>query len=158
MPAELVFDLGIGDIYSVRVAANVIGTKTLGSIEYGVGIAGVKLVLVLGHTRCDAVTSSVQLLGEQKHVLQATGCENLHTIVNEIAPCIEPSEFAPFLAMNPDAQDVFVDEVAKRNVLQTVANIRQRSKVIRDAADEGTIMVVGALYDVKSGHIEFYTD
>jgi carbonic anhydrase len=89
VPAELVFDLGIGDIFSVRVAGNVIGSKTLGSIEYGVGVAGVKLVLVLGHTRCGAVTSSVKLLGAKKNVQQETGCEHLHTIVDEIAPCID---------------------------------------------------------------------
>ncbi len=77
VPAELVFDLGIGDIFSIRVAGNVIGSKSLGSIEYGVGVAGVKLVLVLGHTRCGAVTSSVQLLGDNKNVEQETGCQHL---------------------------------------------------------------------------------
>ncbi len=76
VPAELIFDLGIGDIFSVRVAGNIIGTKCLGSIEYGVGVARVKLVVVLGHTRCGAVTSSVSLLAEGKNVLEATGCEH----------------------------------------------------------------------------------
>ena len=92
VPAELVLDLGIGDIFSVRVAGNVIGSKSLGSLEYAVCVAGVKLVLVLGHTRCGAVTSSVQLLGENKNVEEATGCENLHTIVDEIEPCISKAE------------------------------------------------------------------
>jgi carbonic anhydrase/SulP family sulfate permease len=158
VPAELVFDLGIGDIFSVRVAGNVIGEKTLGSIEYGVGVAGVKLVLVLGHTRCGAVTSSVQLLSDNKNVQQETGCEHLHSIVDEIAPCIDSSDFARFKRLNSTEQESFVDEVAKRNVLRTVQEITQRSSAIRRAVQNGNAIVVGALYDVKSGNIEFFSE
>lgn len=156
VPAELVFDLGIGDIFSVRVAGNVIGSKSLGSIEYAVGVAGVKLVLVLGHTRCGAVTSSVKLLGDNKNVEEATGCQHLHTIVDEIAPCIENAEFAKFKAMDSTAQESFVDDVAKRNVLRTVHEITTRSNRIGEAVREGKVLVVGALYDVNSGAIDFY--
>lgn len=156
VPAELVFDLGIGDIFSVRVAGNVIGSKTLGSIEYGVGVAGVKLVLVLGHTRCGAVTSSVKLLGDKKNVQQETGCEHLHMIVDEIAPCIDETEFAHFKRLNDVEQESFVDEVAKRNVLRTVQEIKQRSGAVRRSIDNGSLIVAGALYDVRSGNIEFY--
>lgn len=158
VPAELVFDLGIGDIFSVRVAGNVIGSKSLGSIEFAVGVAGVKLVLVLGHTRCGAVTSSVQLLGDNKDVEQATGCQHLHKIVDEIAPCIESSEFRQFKAMDQAAGEAFVDEIARRNVLRTTREIIKRSAVIRRAVEDGNAMVVGALYDVKSGEIEFYQE
>ncbi|MFT5525585.1 MAG: carbonic anhydrase, partial [Pirellulaceae bacterium] len=77
VPAELILDVGIGDIFSVRVAGNVIGTKSLGSMEYGVAVAGVKLVLVLGHTRCGAVTSSVKLLGQGQKASDATNCQHL---------------------------------------------------------------------------------
>jgi carbonic anhydrase/SulP family sulfate permease len=155
VPAELVFDLGIGDIFSVRVAGNVIGSKSLGSIEYGVGVAGVKLVLVLGHTRCGAVTSSVQLLRENKNVEQATGCQHLHTIVDEIAPCVDSAELARLSDLSASEQESYVDEIAKRNVLRTVHEIIQRSTAIRQAVDAGKVLVVGALYDVKSGNIEF---
>ncbi len=155
VPAELVFDLGIGDIFSIRVAGNVIGSKSLGSIEYGVGVAGVKLVLVLGHTRCGAVTSSVQLLSENKNVEQATGCQHLHTIVDEIAPCLDSRELAKLSDCSKAEQESFVDEIAKRNVLRTVHEITQRSNAIRQAVDAGKVLVLGALYDVKSGNIEF---
>ena len=156
VPAELVFDLGIGDIFSVRVAGNVIGSKTLGSVEYGVGVAGVKLVLVLGHTRCSAVTSSVQLIADNKNALEATGCEHLHTIVDEIAPSINRDKISGYNNANESEKDAVVDEVAKLNVQRTVNEIIQRSKAIKRAVDNGSVLVVGAIYDVKTGKIEFF--
>ncbi len=158
VPAELVFDLGIGDIFSVRVAGNVIGSKSLGSIEYGVGVAGVKLVLVLGHTRCGAVTASVQLLGDNKNVEQETGCQHLHTIVDEIAPCLDAADYRQFKQMDQAEKETFVDQVASRNVRRTVQQIVERSAVIRQAVAEGRVLVVGAVYDVKSGEIEFLSE
>jgi carbonic anhydrase/SulP family sulfate permease len=158
VPAELVFDLGIGDIFSVRVAGNVIGSKSLGSIEYAVGVAGVKLVLVLGHTRCGAVTSSVQLIGNNKDVEQATGCQHLHTIIDEISPSIDRDELSVWRNLSDQEKESFYDEVAKRNVFRTVQEVTKRSAVIRNAVEVGEAMVVGALYDVKSGNIEFLTE
>ena len=158
VPAELVFDLGIGDIFSVRVAGNVIGSKSLGSIEYAVGVAGVKLVLVLGHTRCGAVTSSVQLLGENKNVEQETGCQHLQKIVDEIAPCLDGSDLARFNQSSETEREAFIDEVAQRNVLRTVREITERSAAIRRAVDNGQAIVVGAVYDVKSGNIIFLNE
>jgi carbonic anhydrase/SulP family sulfate permease len=158
VPAELVFDLGIGDIFSIRVAGNVIGRKSLGSIEYAVSVAGVKLVLVLGHTRCGAVTSSVQMLGDKTDVQQATGCEHLQVIIDEIAPSIDDTEFRPFKEMDRHSQEQFVDQVARRNVRRTVREITARSTVIRTAVETGNVIVAGALYDVKSGEIEFLTE
>ncbi len=155
VPAELVLDLGIGDIFSVRVAGNVIGTKSLGSIEYGVGVAGVKLVLVLGHTRCGAVTSSVELLGNNQDVMQATGCSHLDAIVKELEHCVDKDACRLSNNMKPEDKESFVDEVARQNVLRTVHEIIERSESIRNAMNEGHAMVVGALYDVKSGKIEF---
>jgi carbonic anhydrase/SulP family sulfate permease len=158
VPAELVFDLGIGDIFSVRVAGNVIGSKSLGSLEYGVGVAGVKLVVVLGHTRCGAVTSSVQLVANNKNAAEVTGCEHLHTIVDEIAPSINKTQAENYKNANASEQESVVDEVAKLNVMRTVNAIIQRSQAIKNAVDNGSVLVVGAIYDVKTGHIEFIED
>lgn len=158
VPAELVFDLGIGDIFSVRVAGNVIGSKSLASIEYGVGVAGVKLVLVLGHTRCGAVTASVQMLGDNKNVEQETGCQHLQKIVDEITPCVERSELSDFKELNTTDRESFVDQVAVRNVLRTVREITERSTAMRNAVNDGKVLVVGALYDVKTGNIDFLNE
>lgn len=155
VPAELVLDLGIGDIFSVRVAGNVIGTKSLGSIEYGVGVAGVKLVLVLGHTHCGAVMSSVDLLGNNKDTKQATGCSHLDAIVKEVEQCVDRQACQRSNNMSQEDRESFVDDVAKQNVLRTVHEIVERSESIQEAINEGRLMVVGALYDVKSGKIDF---
>lgn len=158
VPAELVFDLGLGDIFSVRVAGNVIGTKSLGSIEYGVGVAGVRLVVVLGHTHCGAVTSSVELLCENKDVAAATGCSHLPSIVDEIEHSLNRDECKLLSNMNQAEKEEFIDEVAKRNVLRTVREIVERSGAVRKAIDVGQLTVVGALYDVGSGEVEFMSE
>lgn len=155
VPTELVFDLGIGDIFSVRVAGNVIGSKSLGSIEYAVAVAGVKLVVVMGHTRCGAVTSSVQLLSQSKDVQQATGCDYLNTIVDEIAHSVDSQELKAVQDSNEAERSLLIEDVAKRNVRRTVTEIAKRSTVIRQAVQDGRIMIVGAIYDVNSGAIEF---
>lgn len=159
VPAELVFDLGIGDIFSIRVAGNVVGTKSLGSMEYAVGVSGVKLVLVLGHTRCGAVTSSISLVSQNLNAEDVTGCEHLQSIVEEISPSVQAIIKNDSLAdMDSDQQDRLVDKVAAQNVKHTVQAILQKSTVIRESVASGKAIVVGAMYDVRSGKIEFYLD
>ncbi|QDV19970.1 Carbonic anhydrase 2 [Gimesia panareensis] len=158
VPAELVLDLGIGDILSVRVAGNVIGNKSLGSIEYGVLVAGVKLVLVLGHTRCGAVSSTVHLMCDHSDPTQVTGCAHLDSIVHEVDPCVDEEACEHLNEMNPEDQELFIDEVARRNVYRSVHEITARSPEIRELVQSGKVMVVGALYDVKSGKMEFLTE
>jgi carbonic anhydrase len=155
VPAELVFDLGLGDVFSVRVAGNVIGTKSLASMEYGVKVAGVKLVLVMGHTRCGAVSSSVQLVGTNQNAAQATGCEHLQSIVDELTPSVKELMTRPLSELSPNEVESLVDEVARHNVRRTANEVVSRSRVIRDAVEAGRVRVVGALYDVKSGEIDF---
>lgn len=156
--AELIFDLGIGDIFSARVAGNIVGTKSLGSIEYGVRVAGVKLVVVLGHTRCGAVTSAVGLLADGKDVEEATGCENLGAVVNEVQISVRPDEARQYPNMDNDEREELVDEVVRRNVLRTVHEITARSRVIRDAVRIGQVMVVGVVYDIRTGEVRFLSE
>jgi carbonic anhydrase/SulP family sulfate permease len=140
----------------VRVAGNVIGTKSLGSIEYAVTVARAKLVLVLGHTRCDAVSSSVKLIGTSQSVEQASGCPNLHAIVSEIQQAADTEEWKTLNATPSSNVDEKVDEVAKQNVERTVREIISRSHAIRAAVDEQQLLVLGAMYDVKTGVIDFF--
>lgn len=155
VPTELVFDLGVGDIFSVRVAGNVIGTKSLGSLEYAVGVAGVKLVAVMGHTRCGAVTSSVQLVAGGQTAQLATGCQHLQAIVDEISRSIPSISNDRLQTLSTEERELLCDAVATRNVLHTRNLILARSHIIRAAVEAGQVQVVGALYDVKSGGIEF---
>ena len=155
VPTEVVFDLGIGDIFSVRVAGNVLGDKTLGSIEYGVGVAGVKLVVVLGHTRCGAVSAAVDMFCGDKDVRQETGCDHLHTIVDDIKVGIERNECSVMKGDDEAAKSDFVDEVVRRNVRNSVRSIVEQSRVIREGVESDRVMVVGAVYNVSDGEIEF---
>ncbi len=154
VPVEVVFDLGIGDVFTARVAGNVLSDKTLGSLEYGVVVAGAKLVLVLGHTRCGAVTSAIQLSTSGQDAFEATGCAHLPSIVNEVAASLMEGECLPGEIDSP-ASEVFIDEVARRNVLRTVQGVTEQSEAIRRVMDGGRVLVVGAMYDVATGEITF---
>jgi carbonic anhydrase len=156
VPVEVVFDLGIGDTFTARVAGNVLSEKTLGSLEYGVVVAGAKLVMVLGHTRCGAVTSAIQLSCSGKDAETETGCAHLSSIVDEIAANLKDGE-CPHEGTSEAETEEFVDEIARRNVLRTVQEIRNQSEAIRKVESDGNALVVGAMYDVKTGDIAFLT-
>lgn len=158
VPAEIVFDLGIGDMFAVRVAGNIIGTKSLGSIEYGVGVAGVKLVVVLGHTRCGAVTSSVGLMAEGKNAKDATGCEHLGAVVDEVLVSVRDDEARKFLRLNEEEREELLDDIVCRNVQRTVNEITARSRVVRDAVRDERVMVVGMVYDIKTGEVRLLSE
>ncbi|MCA9063068.1 MAG: bifunctional SulP family inorganic anion transporter/carbonic anhydrase, partial [Planctomycetaceae bacterium] len=146
VPIELVFDLGIGDAFSIRVAGNVLGITPLASVEYAVIVAGVKLVLVLGHTRCGAVTSSVRLLCSGQDPIKATGCPHLPSIMHVIAASLPEAERRTAAPDSKEEEDM-VNLVTRRNVMNTVNAILARSPSIREAHEAGRIRVVGGLYD-----------
>ncbi|MCA9129716.1 MAG: sulfate transporter [Planctomycetales bacterium] len=151
-PVETILDLGLGDIFSIRVAGNVTSGDVLGSMEFGCKVAGAKLVLVLGHTRCGAVTSTVKLQAAGQDAAEVTGCGHLHHIVEEI----EHSALA--LAESGLEGQELIEAVARRNVLHSVEQILQQSATIRTLAERGQVAVVGAMYDVTTGAVEFYDD
>lgn len=157
-PAELIFDLGLGDIFSVRVAGNVTSPKILGSMEYGCVVAGAKLILVLGHTSCGAVTSAVRFSCSDTNSEQATGCQHLEPIVRDIQQSIDPLVCATLDRLNEEKQALFVDSVARRNVMRSVQQILHQSPVIARLVQEGRLGVVGAMYDVATGKIEILGD
>jgi len=156
VPTELIFDLGVGDVFSARVAGNVLSRKLLGSIEYACVVAGAKLVLVMGHTRCGAVTAAVQLSTSTKPVEEATGCQNVEQILEEIQHCFDPEASRGFDQWSAAQRDHFVNRVARDNVQRMVREIPLRSESLARLAREGRILITGALYDVVSGDIELF--
>ncbi len=154
-PAELIFDLGLGDIFSVRVAGNVISPKVLGSLEFGTAIAGARLILVLGHTKCGAVGAAVRFANSNQTVSQATGCTHLEPIVHDIQKSIDPSTQWTLADMSPDELGIFVDNVARQHVLRCVEGIVRESDIIRDLVTKNQIAVIGAMYNISNGQIEF---
>jgi MFS superfamily sulfate permease-like transporter len=156
-PAELVFDTGLGDVFSVRVAGNVLSPKVLGSMEYGTAVAGARLIVVMGHTRCGAVTAAVDLVGT-KDAAAATGCQHLDPILIDIQRSVDREAAAQAASLSPERKREFVDDVARRNVLSVVRRIVDESNTIRRLVEEGRIAVVGTLYDIGTGKMDFMLD
>jgi carbonic anhydrase len=141
VPAELVFDQGIGDIFSVRVAGNIINEDILGSMEYACKVAGSKIVVVMGHTKCGAVTSACQ------HVELG----NITPLLNKIKPAVTLIE-----AKNGEMNAEAIEEVSVENVKISISRIREESSILAEMERNGEIEIVGAMYDVSSGEVEFF--
>lgn len=136
--AELVFDQGLGDIFSIRVAGNIVSSDVLGSIEYAVSVAGVKLVMVLGHTRCGAVAGACA----------DVRMGHLSGILDKIKPAIDRTH-----AHGTESGAAYADRVAETNVRMSMDALIEQSPVLRDRVDVGQVGLVGAMYDVASGRV-----
>ena len=142
-PAEVIMDLGIGDIFNCRIAGNVENADILGSMEFACKLAGAKVVLVMGHTACGAV----------KGAIANAELGNLTGLLARIKPAVEATSYAGERSEN---NYYFVDAVARKNVEMTVANIRNDSPVLAELEANGTIKITGALYNLESGAVEFF--
>jgi carbonic anhydrase len=140
VPAEVVFDQGIGDIFSARVAGNVVNTDILGSIEYACKVAGSKLIVVMGHTKCGAVTSACKDV-------------ELGNITSLLAK-IKPAKETVIKRIGADDDD-FVEQVSEQNVLESIENIRKNSSILANMEANGEIKIVGAIYAVESGKVSY---
>ncbi len=156
-PAELIFDLGVGDIFVVRIAGNISSPEVLGSLEYGCAVAKAKLILVMGHTRCGAVTTAVRTATASESVGKLTGCPNVESVLREIQAVVTPQTLHRLERATLTEQDEIVNDVASANVLQTVSRILGSSETLRHLVSEGRVAIVGALYDVAGGELRFLT-
>jgi carbonic anhydrase len=143
-PAELILDFGIGDIFSSRVAGNVADEGVLGSMEFACKVAGSKVVLVMGHTACGAI----------KGAIDGVQLGNLTALLARIRPAVEATQYVGERSAKNYA---FVDAVARKNVLLTIANIREKSPVLQDLESSGSIKIAGAMYNLETGTVEFVT-
>lgn len=144
--AELIFDQGLGDIFSVRIAGNIVNEDILGSMEFACKVAGSKIIVVLGHTKCGAVK------GACDHVEMG----NLTTLLSKLRPSVNAETSTRENRSSSNSE--FVENVAQINVRKTVKEIMNRSAVLKEMIDEGEIGIVGAMYNVESGDVEFYND
>jgi carbonic anhydrase len=141
-PAETIMDLGIGDCFNVRVAGNVANDDVIGSMEFACKVAGAKVVVVMGHTACGAI----------KGAIDNVQLGNLTALLSKIRPAVRATEYqGERSARNYD----FVDAVARRNVELTMEHIDRRSAVLEDLERSGAIKVVGAMYNLETGLVEF---
>ena len=144
--AELIFDQGLGDIFSVRIAGNIQNVDILGSIEFSCKVAGAKVVVVLGHTKCGAVK------GACDHVEMG----NLTTLLEKLKPAVEGETS---VTSNRNASNTeFVEKVASINVRITNKQIIKNSPILMEMIEKGEIALIGGMYDVETGLVDFYDD
>ncbi|MCX2718376.1 carbonic anhydrase family protein [Lentiprolixibacter aurantiacus] len=143
--AELIFDQGVGDIFSARVAGNIVNEDLLGSMEFACKLAGTKVIVVLGHTSCGAV----------KGACDDAKLGNLTVLVSKIKPAVEAVTQPEDPKMRNSKNLDFVDRVAEMNVKLTIEDIRRKSRVLQDMEEFGEIQIRGAMYDIKSGKVTF---
>jgi carbonic anhydrase len=142
--AETIMDLGIGDVFNARVAGNIANDDILGSMEFACAAAGAKVVLVMGHTACGAIAGAIDnvQLG------------NLTGLLARIQPAVKATSYQGDRSAKNNA---FVDAVARRNVELTMENIRKGSSVLSELKAKGAINIVGAMYDIASGKVDFFS-
>jgi carbonic anhydrase len=144
--AELIFDQGLGDIFSVRIAGNILNEDILGSMEFACKVAGAKAVVVLGHTKCGAV----------KGACDDVKLGNLSILLDKIKPAInaEKTETSNRTASN----SIFVEKVATLNVQITMKEIQKKSSILSDMIKQKEIAIIGGMYNVQTGSVDFYND
>ena len=144
--AELIFDQGLGDIFSVRIAGNIINEDILGSMEFACKVAGSKIIVVLGHTKCGAVK------GACDHIEMG----NLTALLSKIRPAVDDETLTK--ENRNSNNSVFVENVATINVKRTVKSIMQRSPILKEMIESGQIGIVGGTHDISTGEVNFYPD
>lgn len=142
--AELIFDQGLGDIFSVRIAGNIQNEDILGSLEFSCKVAGAKVVVVLGHTKCGAVK------GACDHVTLG----NLTALLEKLKPAVE--EETTVISDRNSNNPEFVEKVATLNVRITMKQILKNSPILTEMIERGEIALIGGMYDVESGIVDFY--
>lgn len=143
-PSEIIFDQGIGDIFNVRIAGNIVDEDVLGCLEFACKITGSKLILVMGHSNCGAIMGACDdvKLG------------NLTALLSKIRPAVAK---VPEVAGERNSKnEEFVELVAKENVLLAMDVVKKDSPILKDMLDNGEIMMVGAMYDLETGKVTFY--
>jgi carbonic anhydrase len=142
--AELIFDQGLGDVFSVRIAGNIVNEDILGSMEFGCKVAGAKIIVVLGHTKCGAV----------KGACDNVALGNLTGLISKIKPAVEQESIT---AENRNSSNgVFVENVAELNVSLSVKNILLKSPIIADMVKNGDIGIVGGIHNITTGEVKFF--
>jgi len=141
VPVELLFDQGVGDLFVIRVAGNVVGRDETGSIEYAVGHLHCPLVVILGHRDCGAVTAATKSVDDTPSV---------EALLDYIAPAVERTQAVSFIS-----HEIFIDEAVKQNILQGMTDLIEQSAICRCAMQTGELRVVGAMYHIGSGQVEW---
>lgn len=148
VPAELVFDQGLGDLFVIRVAGNIVAPSQVGSVEFAASVFGTQLVVVLGHTKCGAIEATLSELERP----QGSQSPNLRSIVNRIRPSVRS------LMDTPVASDraSLIEYAVRANIRASVDHLAHGSQILEELIQQGRLLVVGAEYDLASGVVDFF--
>ncbi|PCJ24788.1 MAG: carbonic anhydrase [Flavobacteriales bacterium] len=141
VPAELVFDQGIGDIFSVRIAGNIVNEDVLGSIEYSCKVAGSKIVVVMGHTKCGAVTAACNNVE----------LGNITALLDKIKPAVDTVRVD-----EKEMSESSIEDVSAQNVKMSIERIRKESSILAEMESNGEIKIIGTMYSVETGVVSFF--
>ena len=144
--AELIFDQGLGDVFSVRIAGNIINEDILGSMEFGCKVAGSKIIIVLGHTKCGAVK------GACDHVEMG----NLTALLTKIRPAVDDENTTK--ENRTSSNNKFVEKVSAINIKRTVKSIMERSPILKEMIETGKIGIAGGVHDISTGQVTFFNE
>lgn len=146
--AELIFDQGLGDIFSIRIAGNIVNTDIIGSLEFACKVAGSKLIVVMGHSKCGAIK------GACDHVEMG----NLTELLAKIQPAVYQETLTSDKEMRNSSNEDFVENVSTINVKRSVKTIVDRSYILEQMIEKGEVAIIGAKHDLESGVVEFYEE
>jgi carbonic anhydrase len=147
VPPELVFDQGIGDLFSARIAGNIVNDDILGSLEFATKVSGAKLILVIGHTSCGAI----------KGACDDVQLGHLTALLARIKPAVDSVQTGPGETRS-SKNSTFVERVAEANVRHTLKTIRTQSPILSEMIEKGQIGLVGGSYDLGTGKVTFYSE
>lgn len=145
VPVEDVFHCGIGDLFVSRVAGNIVDDDILGSLEYACKVSGSKLILVLGHEYCGAIKSAID----------GVKLGNITALLEKIDPSVKTAS-VDFKGEKTSKNPLFVERVCDDNVMNSIAEIRKKSSILKELEDRGEIKIIGGVYDMKTGEVEFF--
>lgn len=147
VPAEIIFDQGLGDLFVIRVAGHIVEPSQIGSVEFAAERFGIRLVVVLGHSGCGAVTATLEELQRPSEARSP----NLASIVNKIRPTVA----ALIREDDPADPEPLIDRAVRANIRASVNDLREKSPILRDLLDRQRLLIVGAEYSLKTGVVEF---
>ncbi|MGY8693849.1 MAG: carbonic anhydrase [Verrucomicrobiia bacterium] len=148
VPAEIVFDQGLGDLFVIRVAGNIVAPSQIGSIEFAVGSFGTPLVVVLGHSNCGAVSATLDSMNQPRDKQSS----HLYSIVDRVRPSLEP-----LLATNlRDDRKALLKQAVRANISTSANHIRNSSPILEQLHQNGKLLVVGAKYSLETGVVDFF--
>ncbi|MHC1737019.1 MAG: carbonic anhydrase [Ignavibacteriaceae bacterium] len=148
VPAEIVFDQGLGDLFVIRIAGNIVAPSQIGSVEFAVEYFGTPLVVILGHSNCGAVKATIN----EFYNKNGKTSKNLLSIVNRIRPSVE----SVLQAVNDENPEVLLHKAVRANISASAENLRHGSEIIQNLVDNNQLLIVGAEYSLETGEVDFF--